>query len=43
MGYAPYDAVIRFICAWKGSTDEEETAVILPDIYLRREIGDYGF
>lgn len=42
-GYTPYDAVIRFICAWKGSTDEEETAVILPDIYLERRIGDYGF
>ncbi|MBQ2823737.1 MAG: RecQ family ATP-dependent DNA helicase [Oscillospiraceae bacterium] len=35
-GYVPYDAVVRFICAWKGKEDEEETAVILADIYLRR-------
>ncbi len=37
-GYAPYDAVIRFICAWKGKEDEEASAVILADIYFRRMI-----
>ncbi len=35
-GYAPYDAVIRFICAWKGKDDTTESAVILADIYFRR-------
>ena len=34
--YKPYAAKIRFIVAWKGKEDEEETAVILPDIYLRK-------
>lgn len=33
-GYTPYDSVIRFICAWKGKEDTEETAVILADIYF---------
>ena len=33
-GYTPYDAVIRFICAWKGKEDTEETAVILADVYF---------
>ena len=33
-GYTPYDAVIRFICAWKSKDDTMETAVILPDIYF---------
>lgn len=35
-GYAPYDAVIRFICAWKGKDDTTDSAVILADIYFRR-------
>lgn len=35
-GYTPYDAVIRFICAWKGKEDTEEAAVILADIYFHR-------
>lgn len=35
-GYMPYDAVIRFICAWKGKEDTEESAVILADIHFRR-------
>lgn len=34
-GYVPYDAVIRFICAWKGKEDTTEAAVILADIYFR--------
>ena len=37
-GYVPYDAVIRFICAWKGKEDAAETAVILSDIYFRRNV-----
>ena len=32
----PYSASIRFIVAWKGEDDTEETAVVLPDIYLRK-------
>ncbi|MDE5557635.1 MAG: RecQ family ATP-dependent DNA helicase [Ruminococcus sp.] len=35
-GYYPYDAKIRFICAWKGKEDTDESAVILPDIYLKK-------
>lgn len=35
-GYTPYDSVIRFICAWKGKEDTEESAVILADIYFSR-------
>ncbi|MGN0648595.1 MAG: RecQ family ATP-dependent DNA helicase [Oscillospiraceae bacterium] len=35
-GYTPYDALIRFICAWKGKEDTSESAVILADITFRR-------
>ncbi|MDE7137209.1 MAG: ATP-binding domain-containing protein, partial [Ruminococcus sp.] len=35
-GYYPYDAKIRFICAWKGKDDTDESAVILPDIYFKK-------
>lgn len=35
-GYISYDSVIRFICAWKGKEDTEESAVILADIHFRR-------
>ncbi len=38
-GYYPYDAVIRYICAWKGKEDTEETAVILADIHLHKNQG----
>ncbi len=34
LGYKPYDAVIRFICAWRGKEDKDLTAVILADIYF---------
>lgn len=37
-GYKPVYARIRFICAWKGKSDEEECAVILADLYF--ESGD---
>ena len=36
-GYIPYSASIRFIVAWKGEDDTKETAVVLPDIYLRKK------
>lgn len=35
-GYYPYDAKIRFICAWKRKDDTDESAVILPDIYFEK-------
>lgn len=34
-GYKPMSAVIRFVMAWKGEEDEEECAVLLPNIILR--------
>lgn len=36
-GYVPYSASIRFIVAWKAPDDESETAVILPDLLLRKQ------
>lgn len=36
-GYRLHAARVRFIVAWKGKEDTEETAVILPDLVLRRE------
>lgn len=38
-GYSVCLAKARFIVAWKGKDDEEETAIVLPDLYLRRENG----
>jgi len=38
--YIPYSANIRFIVAWKGEDNTEETAVVLPDIYLRKHNPD---
>lgn len=35
-GYVPYKADVRFIVAWKGENDEKETAVLLPNIYLKK-------
>ena len=35
-GYYPARAEVRFIVAWKGEEDTEETAILLPTIYLRR-------
>ena len=36
--YYPSSANVRFIVAWKGKEDAEETAVILPDIHLKRKL-----
>lgn len=36
-GYEPSSATIRFILAWKGKEDENETAIILPDLCLIRK------
>ena len=34
-GYEPYKAEVRHIVAWKGKEDDEESAVILPNIYFK--------
>lgn len=34
IGYIPCDAKIRFICAWKNKNEDEESAVILADLYF---------
>ena len=34
-GYEPYAAKVRLVVAWKGKGDEEETAVMLPNIYFK--------
>ena len=34
-GYLPTRTDIRFIVAWKGGDDTEETAVLLPNVYLK--------
>ena len=33
-GYRPTHAETRFIVAWKGEEDTEETAIVLPNIVL---------
>lgn len=35
-GYMPYRAVVRFVVAWKGAEDDAESAVLLPELYLKR-------
>lgn len=35
-GYAPQSSEIRFIVAWKGEDDEEETPVILADMHFKK-------
>ncbi|MCR4715806.1 MAG: ATP-dependent helicase, partial [Lachnospiraceae bacterium] len=38
-GYTPYDAVIRYICAWRNKNNEDdniESAVILADLHLHK-------
>lgn len=36
-GYEPTAAAIRFVLAWKGKNDEDETAIILPDLCLTKK------
>lgn len=36
LGYYPAKAKIRFVAAWKGENDEQESAIILPEIYFDR-------
>ena len=35
-GYEILRAEVRFVVWWKGKTDEEETAIVLPSIYFQR-------
>ena len=35
-GYAVQEAVIRCIVAWKAEEDTEETAILLPDVFLKK-------
>ncbi len=35
-GYTPIEAEIRFIVAWKGENDTDETMVILPNLKLKK-------
>jgi hypothetical protein len=37
-GYHPASASVRFVVACKGEEDEEESAVLLPTITLRRDM-----
>lgn len=36
-GYRPCGADVRFVVAWKGEEDTEETAVLLPNIYFCKQ------
>lgn len=38
-GYSVERAEVRFVVWWKGKDDEEETAIILPDLYLTKQTG----
>lgn len=35
-GYEPSTATIRFVLAWKGKEDENESAIVLPDLCLKK-------
>jgi len=35
-GYEVADASVRFVVEWKGAEDEEETAIVLPDVRMKR-------
>ena len=35
-GYSPKSAEVRFVVAWKGEEDTEETPIILADMYFTR-------
>lgn len=37
-GYSPKSAEVRFVVAWKGEEDTEETPIVLVDIYFERKI-----
>lgn len=35
-GYVVSGASVRFVVWWKGKTDVDETAIVLPKIYLKK-------
>lgn len=35
-GYSPYKSTVRFIVAWQGKEDINESAIILPNLYLKK-------
>ena len=37
-GYYLCNAIVRFVVAWKGQDDTEETAVLLPDIQFAKGV-----
>lgn len=41
-GYGVTGASIRFLVAWRGAEDTEETAVLLPDLVLRKRKNEAG-
>lgn len=36
-GYRPCDGEVRFVVAWKGESDKEETAVLLPNLHFKKD------
>lgn len=36
-GYRPRGGEVRFVVAWKGEGDKEETAVLLPNLYFKKD------
>ncbi len=38
-GYFPVSATIRFVVAWKGENDENETFIVLPAVKLKKSTG----
>ena len=35
--YRPCGGEVRFVVAWRGENDKEETAVLLPDLHFKKE------
>ncbi len=36
-GYKPYRAEVRYSVLWKGQDDDDETTILLPDLYLKKD------
>lgn len=36
-GYCPQGGEVRFVVAWKGENDKEETAVLLPNLHFQKD------
>lgn len=35
--YRPCGGEVRFVVAWKGESDKEETAVLLPNLHFQKD------